>query len=116
MCRRQAMNAAPVLRQGGRPMRLTYFGAGICGLMIFVGCAASTDDSLGAGESERPEATSEAAIVIRPVLPDLIVGSFAVTSPATLHCGSQVLSFTAAESNIGNAGAGSHNLHLQRFN
>jgi hypothetical protein len=105
-------------------MRLTYFGAGICGLVLFVGCAAGTDDSLGAGGSERPEATIEAtieatveaAIVILPVQPDLIVGSFAVTSPATLHCGSQALSFTATESNIGNAGAGSHFLHLQIFN
>lgn len=81
------------------------------GLAIFAGsgCVAAEDEATAGDPSEQ-------ALVIRPVLPDLVVNSFVVTMPATLHCGQQPVSYTAVESNLGNADAANHYLHLQRLN
>jgi hypothetical protein len=92
-------------------MKLLHIAIGFCGLAIFAGsgCGAVEDE-------ETAEDLNGQAVVIAPLLPDLVVGSFVVTAPVTLHCGSQSLSYTAVESNIGNDNAASHYLHLQRLN
>lgn len=92
-------------------MKLLHVAILSGGLAIFAGagCVAAEDEAT----AEDPSAQ---AVVIMPVLPDLVVSSFVVTAPATLHCGSQPVSYTAVEGNTGNADAASHYLHLQRLN
>lgn len=52
---------------------------------------------------------------IRPVPippPDLLINSLVITSPATLRCGTQNVSFTAVETNAGPSPAGAHHIDL----
>lgn len=94
-----------------------------CSIALFAACGAENDPSseLEFIESELT-VTATLAPPHQPIpgipigQPDLIVGGFAVTAPPVLHCGPQSLSFTAVESNIGNAAAGRHLLYLQRLN
>jgi hypothetical protein len=48
----------------------------------------------------------------QPVPADLQIASLVITSPATLRCGTQVISFTAVETNAGAGPAGAHHVDL----
>ena len=106
-------------------MKLMQFTTLLCGWALAAACGAGPDDPFAAGAPSEATAEDELTAtptgpaqqaVPAPVLPDLLVGSFAVTAPATLRCGTQQLSFTALETNAGRARAGTHFLHLQRLN
>jgi hypothetical protein len=89
----------------------------VLALASLAACGAESDEDVTEDElTATPVPGPIGPIQPMPLQPDLIVNSFAVTAPPVLHCGSQSLSFTAVESNIGPARAGTHNLHLQRFN
>lgn len=92
-----------------------------CSVALFTACGAETEDpnELEFSDDELTATQAPPHQPIPPVLvpqPDLTAGSFVVTAPAVLHCGTQTLSFTAVENNIGNGDAGRHLLYLQRLN
>lgn len=66
-------------------------------------------------------ASVQAQIIVAPALPirpipvpppDLQISNLVMTSPATLHCGTQTISFTAVETNAGPSPAAAHHIDV----